>query len=169
MKLRHAGAEDAERVARLHIASWCATYTRELPAKFLATQDLAERTAVWRDQIDHGVMILLAGDGVELSGFAACGPARHAGTETGLWEIYNLHVAPALHGQGIGSALFAAAAALGRDRGATILVLWVVETNAAARGFYERQGMQYEGGQLEYPVGRGQFLHEVRYLMKLMD
>mgnify|MGYP001616585593 CR=1 FL=1 len=58
MTLKRAKAEDAERVARRHIASWCATYTRELPADFRATQDLAERTAVWRDQIDKGVTVI---------------------------------------------------------------------------------------------------------------
>jgi len=37
--LREATARDVRRIAQLHIASWQATYTSELPSGFLARQD----------------------------------------------------------------------------------------------------------------------------------
>ena len=167
--LRQATENDAGRVAQLHIASWRVTYVRELPASFLAALNLVERTASWRTQLQHGATVLVAEDAGELTGFVACGPARDQGSERGTWEIYNLHVDPARHGQGIGTVLFNRAVLLGRERDATQLVLWVVVTNSAARRFYELKRMVPDGAQQEHAVGNGHFLREVRYRMKLSN
>jgi ribosomal protein S18 acetylase RimI-like enzyme len=167
--LRQATENDAGRVARLHIASWQVTYVRELPASFLAALNLVERTASWRTQLQHGATVVVAEDAGELTGFVACGPARDEESERGTWEIYNLHVDPARHGQGIGSALFNRAVFLGRERDATQLVLWVVVTNSAARRFYELKRMVPDGAQQEQAVGNGHVLREVRYRMKLSN
>ncbi len=166
--LRQATERDAERIARLHIESWRATYADELSAELLGRQDLASREAAWRRQLQEGITVLLVEDGGDLAGFVACGPARNvASDESRAWEIYNLHVAPSRHGRGFGSALFDAAAHRGREAGETELVLWVVRTNAAARAFYERKGMGCDGGWQEHPVGPGEVLHEVRYRIRL--
>jgi ribosomal protein S18 acetylase RimI-like enzyme len=162
--LARAGENDAERIARLHIASWQATYARELSPTFLLNQDLARRAADWRRRISDGVAVLIAEEAHELAGFVACGPPKGTLGRPGGWEIYNLHVARACQGSGIGSELFDAAVALGRDRGARELVLWVVNTNASARAFYEHKGMRWDGGEQERALG-AETLHEVRYRM----
>ena len=159
-----AAEHDAERIASLHIASWRATYTRELSQAVLQRQDVAAHTAAWRRRLAEGVEVFLAEGGGELAGFVACGPARGGSSEE--WEIYNLHVAPTRHGQGLGSLLFDAALELGRERGARELVLWVVRTNDPARRFYERKGMRSDGGEQERAMG-DETLHEVRYKMDL--
>jgi hypothetical protein len=84
--LAEAREEDAERIARLHIASWQATYARELSQAFLQNQDLPARTAEWRRQLDSGVVVLLVKDGDGIAGFVACGPAPSA-ARLGEWEI----------------------------------------------------------------------------------
>ena len=124
--LVEAREEDAERIARLHIASWQATYAAELSHTFLLHQDLAARTAEWRRHLQDGVAVLLEEDGGAMAGFVACGFVRRR-RERAEWEVYNLHVAPSRHGEGFGSRLFDAAVRLGRERGARQLVLWVVK------------------------------------------
>jgi ribosomal protein S18 acetylase RimI-like enzyme len=160
--LTKAGEHDAERIARLHIASWQATYTRELSPAFLLNQDLAAHAAEWRRRIADHVAVLIAEEMHEIAGFVSCGPAKGTFAGPGEWEIYNLHVARAWQGKGLGSELFGAAAALGLDRGARELVLWVVKTNGSARAFYERKGMRWDGGEQERAL-EGEVLHEVRY------
>ena len=163
--LRAAQMDDAPRIAELHIASWRATYTTELPQAFLDCQDIEERTAYWRGRLAGGVIVLLAEGQDGLDGFVACGPA-HGGPTDGPdsveWEIYNLHVAPTRNGGGIGSRLFNAAEELGRDRGGRQLILWVVRTNATARTFYEAKGMRADGGEQQHVLG-DEVLHEMRY------
>jgi len=109
--------------------------------------------------------VLLASRGDEtVLGFCAHGPAPSSGEYlTSLWEIYGLHVQPALRGMGIGSRLFSEALARGRATGAAGLVLWVLSTNVPARRFYESRGMQPDGGEKRRELARDVVLHEVRY------
>lgn len=165
--LRRAREDDAERIARLHIQSWRSTYGHELSAAFLQGLDVAERAAEWRRRLVDGVAVILAEEVDGLAGFVACGPAGRADRSAGEWEIYNLHVAPPRRGVGLGSRLFDAAAELGRGQGAHELVLWVVETNNAARAFYERKGMRPEGVGEAHPLAFGETLIEVRHRMRL--
>lgn len=159
--------KQAEQIARLHIASWQATYAEELSHTFLQHQDQAARAAEWRRHLNDGVAVLLEQDGGAIAGFVACGLVRTVSCNHAEWEIYNLHVTPCRHGDGLGSRLFDAAASLGRERGARDLVLWVVRTNRTARAFYEHKGMQWDGGEQEHPVSPQEKLHEVRYRMGL--
>ena len=166
--VREATTGDARRIAQLHIASWQATYTRELPSDFLARQDPVAHAAGGLRQLEGGVHVQVTEENGSLVGFVACGPGRdELSLREEEWEIYNLHVAFSRQGQGIGSAMFENAVRLGREHGARSLVLWVVRTNARARAFYERRGMRLDGGEQEHSVGLGHVLHEVRYRMRL--
>jgi GNAT superfamily N-acetyltransferase len=169
MIVRRGEAGDADAIARLHIASWQATYRDELPAEFLDAQDLGARTAHWEREMGGGVEVLVADERSEVVGFVACGPTRDEGATGTTFEVYNLHAAPGRHGTGVGGALFDAASSLARDAGATQLSLWVVETNANARAFYERRGMQADGARQVHPLGPGAELREVRYRVALAD
>lgn len=168
MLIRQATIEDAQEIARLHIVSWQATYANELPSDFLAGLDLGARTARWRGQIEQGVQVLLAEEDGFLIGYVSCGPAQYGESlRPEEWQIYNLHVTPPRHGQGIGSVLFDRAVQLGRQSGATGLMLWVVRTNTNARAFYERKGMRHDGISQEGHFAPGAVLDEIRYKMTL--
>lgn len=164
--LTRAREDDARRIAELHLASWRATYTRELSRMFHDSQDLAAWEAEWRRHLASGVSVILAKEEDRLDGFVACGPVRGRSSDLLEWEIYNIHVAPARHGEGCGSRLFNAAVELGRQRGARQLVLWVVETNRPARAFYDSKGMKDDGGEQDHVLG-DETLHEIRYRMDL--
>jgi len=164
--LTKAREEDAGRIAELQIASWRATYTRELSQAFHDRQDVAVWTAEWRRHLADGVTVILAEGEDRLDGFVACGPTRGRSSNLVEWEIYNIHVAPDRHGEGLGSKLFNAAAELGQQRGARQLALWVVKTNNPARAFYEARGMKCDGSEQDHVV-EDQTLQEVRYRMDL--
>lgn len=164
--LKTAHEDDAERVARLHLASWRVTYTSELSEAFRDGQSTEAWTAKWRAEIASGVHVILAEDGDMLEGFVACGPPLDSTSELGGWEIYNLHTAPGRYGSGVGTSLFNAAAERGREHRSRQLVLWVVKSNFKARAFYEGKGMQLDGGEQDHRVGE-ETLHEVRYRVEL--
>jgi len=167
--LRRGSVDDAEAIARLHIASWRSTYVREMPAAFLDGLDVVARTARWRRQLEEGVRVVIAEDGADLTGYVACGPARDTLAGSGAWQVYNLHVSPSRQMQGIGSALFNAAVELGSEEGARELVLWVIDSNSNARSFYEHKGMRVSGHREEH-FARGDFsLGETLYSMGLPD
>jgi ribosomal protein S18 acetylase RimI-like enzyme len=104
----------------------------------------------------------------ELAGFCACGPSHDSQEPSpGAWEVYHLHVAPNLRGQGIGDQLFAAAVERGAGAGYRALTLWVIALNAANRRFYARQGMRTDGAEQIRPLGGGPAVAEVRYRLDL--
>jgi ribosomal protein S18 acetylase RimI-like enzyme len=168
MRIRRGGEEDAAGIARLHVASWQATYRDELPAAFLDGQDVDARRGHWEAEVRGGTGVLVAEDRGDLVGFVAFGPARDEDADASrTFQIHNLHAAPSRHGRGIGRALFEDALAEARAHGAREVTLWVVETNANARRFYERQGMEPDGARRTQPVGDGAELREVRYRCRL--
>src|ERR1051325_3288280 len=121
--IRPALAADAERIAALHIASWRAAYREELPAAYLAGQDLGVRTAMWLDHIGDGRTTVLVEDREgEIVGFCAFGPSRDADANPDeTWAIHNIHVSSELRRSGIGQLLFEAALDRARANAASVL------------------------------------------------
>jgi ribosomal protein S18 acetylase RimI-like enzyme len=115
------------------------TYAREAP--FTEQQ--------WRDRLSSRAVTFLAFAAEPGSGE----PAGLAGVyeHDGAAELVSMWVRPAARGLGIGQILVEAAAdwAKARDHGA--LYLWVTETNAAARGLYERCGFTPTGERQPLP------------------
>ncbi len=165
VQLRRAEQEDAASIARLHIASWRAAYSAELPSEYLAALDEGARAEQWRSRLARPTtQVLLAETAGELLGFCAHGPGQATRASlTSIWEIYGLHVLPQRRGRGIGSVLFGEAVRSACQADAQVLTLWVVATNAPARRFYEGKGMQPDGGAKDRELAPGITLHEVRY------
>lgn len=132
--IRRATPDDAAAIAALHVASWRSAYRGVLADAYLDGPIEAERTAHWQRTLAG----LSAGDAVLLApgiGFAAA-YARSDGDAL----LDNLHVAPALRGQGLGLGLLHAVAATLQGAGAHAMHLWVFDANTGARRFYERHG-----------------------------
>jgi ribosomal protein S18 acetylase RimI-like enzyme len=163
--LRPGGEADSEALAALHVASWRATYRDDLPAEFLARLDPTVRANGWRHWFRETPMrVSVAAVADRMIGFVAYGPVRDRDVDpTAVCQIYNLHVAPGEGGRGIGSALFQAAVADARSLGFRGLSLWVVVTNARARRFYERAGLEPDGATQAEPLEPGVVLSEMRY------
>ena len=82
-----------------------------------------------------------------------------------LW-IWELHVAAAFRGQGIGRALVERLAAEGRARGLRVLVCEAQNTNAPAIAFYRRVGFELDGIDLSYYANDDVTRGEVAFFMK---
>jgi ribosomal protein S18 acetylase RimI-like enzyme len=85
--------------------------------------------------------------------------ARSGVTEPEDGHVFSLYVHPDSQGLGLGRALLDAAVDRLRQAGHHTATLWVFEDNAAARGFYTRQGWLPDGAARTEPAYR---LPEIR-------
>jgi ribosomal protein S18 acetylase RimI-like enzyme len=142
MDVRAARMQDAPEIAAVHVRSWQAAYRGLLPQAYLDGLDPAQRTGQWEQVLSaadwsHGGT-LVADAGGRLSGFVSYGPARDDDADSRrAGEIYAIYLMPAAWNEGIGRQLMAAA--LGRlgEAGFDKALLWVLDSNARARRFYE--------------------------------
>lgn len=159
--VRRALAEDAEAIARVHVAAWQHGYRNLLPDDLLASLSVPQRAEQWRKRLvdAHGAATWVAGDADEpVRGFASAGPSRDDDAPTGTGELYALYVHPASWGTGVGSRLMTSALEVLGDAA----TLWVLETNQRARRFYARHGWRPDG--IRKHETRGTVvLDEVRY------
>jgi GNAT superfamily N-acetyltransferase len=159
---------DAAAIATIHIRSWQDAYRGIVPDEYLDALDIGERTHVWASVLNqtaegfHGSTSIVAlVDGV-VAGFATVGGLRGADPADNAGEIYSIYASPSVWGIGVGRALINAAVAQLEQRGHQGLFLWVLEANARARAFYERQGWNHDGEAQTIEVG-GRPLSELRY------
>lgn len=168
--IRPAQPEDAAAVARVHIAGWQEAYAGLLPHDFLAglPESFDRRRRFWEETArtlgGRGVFFV-ADIGGEVGGFVQGGESRDHPNE-GVGEITAIYLLPAHWGKGIGRQLFATAVDRLRDADFHSAVLWVLDTNARARRFYEAAGWAPDGAEKEERVG-DVILREVRYRTEL--
>jgi GNAT superfamily N-acetyltransferase len=166
-----ADERDIEAISALHVESWRATYRGMLPEAFLAGPVIADRLGLWRSRLTPPLpehqLVRKAVRGSLVVGFACV--LLTSELDHGCL-LDNLHVKPELTGSGIGRQLFeealAWARASSRRFGGTDtpgMHLWVLESNARARRFYERAG-GVSAEQRVCEVATGIMAAEVRYV-----
>ena len=133
--------DDGEAFTHVHEAAWDAT---------LAPID-GRRTGLAKPGVDAS--LLIAERGGEL-----VGEAVRLGS-----ELRDLYVVPEAWGTGAGQALMDEVLAEIRASGATEATLWVVDANARARRFYEREGWEPTGETRATPLGPA----ELQYALQL--
>ena len=140
--IRPAEAADADAIAALHAASWRASYRGSFSDAYLDGPIGGERRAFWRarfGQPPEGLVTLIASDGGTGPAGFVCGLCDHDAVRGTL--IDNLHVAPALKGNGLGRRLMQAVGNSLAARGSVGPVhLFVLVANRQAAGFYARLG-----------------------------
>jgi GNAT superfamily N-acetyltransferase len=167
--IREAVREDARAIAEVHVASWLAAYRGLMPDETLDALDVDARAVRWEAGLSDGsASALVAEDDDGIYGWATVGRSRDpdAGDEVG--ELYGLYLAPGHWDRGLGRELHDAAVDELRTHGFEVATLWVLDTNARARAFYERQGWRADGGAKQDRVGELRTLiDEVRYRIAL--
>lgn len=144
---------DAYAVARLHARAWRSAYRGLIDQDYL--DGLTPEALV--DQYTFGRVglrmpsTLVALDGPAVRGFATTGLSDLPN----LGELMALYVDPACVGSGVGSSLMRAARGRLRAVGVTDAVLWVLDANASARRFYERDGWRPDGACRTTAFGKG--------------
>jgi GNAT superfamily N-acetyltransferase len=166
LSLRPATPADADLIASIHSASWQATYRGLLPDAFLDGEVTRERAAYWQARLNapgaerrNVVIAEIAGESI---GFACV--ERQPDSAWGVL-LDNLHALPGHQGIGVGKLLMRAAVDWARAQGESQLYLYVLEGNAPAIGFYERQGWQFAGAEPDHMGGVD--ITALRYVYRL--
>ncbi|HVF07127.1 MAG TPA: GNAT family N-acetyltransferase [Actinomycetota bacterium] len=153
VRIREADEADARAIAEVHVRSWRWAYRGQLPDDTLDTLDVAEREGRWRAAIaDPATSVLVAGDDDVLDGFVSVGPARDDAASPSTAEVHAIYLEEHAAGKGIGRALLEQAVEAMRAAGAQRASLWVLESNARARRFYERAGWAWDGTRSSHQV-----------------
>lgn len=143
VRIRDAGPEDSEALARVRTLSWRSAYDGLLSPEAIASAtgpDCAERQRAFLAE-DPARRALLAEDDGEAVGMAVYGPDRDAGgPDASGAELYVIYVLPAYWSKNVGRPLMDQVIEDVRAGGYSRLALWVVEANERARRFYERYG-----------------------------
>lgn len=169
--IRQATLADAEALARLHVRSWQWAYRGQLPDEYLdrMSETMERRIEARRAQLadlppDYRVWI--AEQAGQMVGFAVTEPCRETDVPLSTGELSMIYLEQDAAGKGIGRTLFAHAVEDLRQRGYPQAILWVLETNARARRFYEAAGWRPDGASKteERP---GALLREARYYIAL--
>jgi ribosomal protein S18 acetylase RimI-like enzyme len=142
VRIRAAGEQDAEAVARLHADSWRRHYRGAYTDAYLDGDVVADRRAVWSVRLaaadPAAAATFLAEDDRGLAGFV-----HVVLDDDARWGslVDNLHVAHTHRRAGIGTALMSHAAAAVTERAEhPSLYLWVLEQNTSAQEFYRALG-----------------------------
>jgi ribosomal protein S18 acetylase RimI-like enzyme len=143
VRIRAAADHDAQAIGHVRVKVWRFAYRDILPEAYLAGLSPEERAGQWRSLLtDPGstrFVLVVVNERDEVVGFAAAGPQRSA--EPGYQgELYALYVLPLHQRRGLGRALVRAVAHRLSAGGMSSMLLWVLESNASARRFYERLG-----------------------------
>ncbi|GAA2770756.1 GNAT family N-acetyltransferase [Streptomyces rameus] len=154
---------DCDRVSEIRIRGWQHAYRGLMPQPYLDGLSVTADAERRRARFGRGggpVVNLVAEQGGRVLGWAAHGPYRDGGTDTGDAELYALYVDPAHLGRGIGRELLTAS--VERCPAYPRMLLWVLKDNVSARRFYERAGFRADGAEEPFEAD-GVPVPEVRY------
>lgn len=167
--LRPATPADAEAIARVHEASRIAAFRTHLPPEILHIMPMEERIARWQGWlVAPGAVTLVASRDGRIVGFGTLAPSSDDDTDPRrVCEMPTLYVHPDHWRQGIGRRLCGAVIELARDHGYETLILWTMETNDAARVFYESLGFRADGAKKKDPGAPSSSILAIRFRLDL--
>ena len=138
--LRPALIDDAQSIAKVHVASWRTTYPGIVPQPYIDSLNEEEFAQRWHTRLteEPDLCIRVAEQDGLLCGFASGGPCRQtiAGLSAELYAIYLLTFA---QHRGIGALLFWSVVQNLVASGHKSMYVWVLRQNPS-RHFYERMG-----------------------------
>jgi GNAT superfamily N-acetyltransferase len=151
-----AASADAAALGELHLTTWRATYGAHVREAWYAEQLAAHVVRDWsetiRSHVAKGGGLLSARCDGRPVGFCQYGPSEDRDDdrlEAG--QVQRLYVHPERQRTGIGRALLGAAMDRLREAGSRTATLWVLETDARARAFYEALGWTLDGARMVQP------------------
>jgi ribosomal protein S18 acetylase RimI-like enzyme len=134
-----AALDDAQAIAQVQVSTWQHTYRGILPQAFLESLDVERSAESWQAVIGDKRRTTLVVDAPGVVGFCTAGPSRgeHYGYRG---EVEAIYILPAEQGRGHGTALIRATMRWLAERELEPVLVWALEANAAAHGFYESLG-----------------------------
>jgi ribosomal protein S18 acetylase RimI-like enzyme len=152
LRIVPAKPEQAREIAEVHVAGWRWGYRDQLPNEVLDGLSVDERETEWRNILavdDHSERVFVATQLERVVGFASFGTSGDDDAASRTGELFALYLLEEAAGRGVGRALLerAEGSLRGRFDRAT---LWVLESNARARRFYEAAGWMWDGTTSEH-------------------
>lgn len=166
--IRSATLDDARAIAVVHVKSWHGAYEGLLPDSLLRGISVDQRERRWRQTIGgvgSGQVLVVIVAGL-LRGFAHLCQSPDGNVRRQVGQLDALYLDPSCWGRGLGRQLHDRALEALGAQGFRSAVLWVLEGNARARGFYERMGWMPDGAR-KVERWEAVALHEVRYRREL--
>jgi len=150
---------DERDLARIHVDAWSDAYRGFLPDDVIDGQTVDRRTRQWERTIASGIMACwIAHVAGQPAGLMSVGPSD----AEDMGEVYTIYVTKPYWDRGVGSLLWDSGMARLRVDGYASAGLWVLDTNARARRFYEHKGWSSNGdARMDDTFGRA--ISEVRY------
>ena len=164
MLVRTAKLNDAQEIARIAVDTWRAAYRGHISDAVLNAQNVERRAALWHDRLSEsrGRVFVAEKDG-SLVGFCDLIPTRDKDGGPTVGEIAAIYILSQHWRQGIGRALCDRALSEAQRQGYSVVTLWVLSSNRAARCFYEAMGFSLDGATKIEKASDGSDLHEVRF------
>jgi ribosomal protein S18 acetylase RimI-like enzyme len=141
--IRLAEPKDVSGLAEVHVRTWQHAYRDQIPDDFLDGLSVEGRTSLWEtwlSQLSSDSAVHVASRGATIVGFCWVGPAREGVPVNLAGELYAIYVLPDYQNEGLGSKLMTAGLNSLKACGFREATLWVLESNAPSRSFYERRG-----------------------------
>ena len=142
-RVRTAHYTDVPSLGRVHSAAWRETYRGLIDDGYLdwLTPEVSVKIFQRRQRAD---LLVLEEEG-EIGGFAVTGHAREEDLPADTGELGGLYLLKACQGKGYGRMLFEKAEERLRSLGCRRMILWVLDGNEQAAGFYKKMGMRSDG------------------------
>src|SRR5262245_36235858 len=147
-RIREAVPADARSIAEIHVRAWQAAYRGQLTDEYLDGLSVEDRLEQHRHSLEAPPAqwrTWVAEEADATIGFSVTGPSQDADATERTGEVYAIYLEPDRVGTGSGRALFEHAVEDLRERGFDAATLWVLESNARARRFYEVAGWRHDG------------------------
>jgi GNAT superfamily N-acetyltransferase len=169
--VRPAQREDAARIAEIHVQSWQNACRGLIPQDYLDGLDPATGVARWAEMLEqadpvHGTVLVVVNEAEQVAGFANAGPSRDQDAGADVGEVRAIYLSPDDWGQGQGRMLMAATLERLAAVAYTDVTLWVLDSNARARRFYDAAGFRPDGA-VKVDDSHGFALRELRYRRQL--
>ena len=164
MNIREARLSDAETIAGIHVASWQSAYRGQIPDAILDNMDSAKRAVFWQAHLaDARFRTYVAEADGNIIGFCDLIPSRDldSNPQTAA-EIAAIYIDPSHWRRGAGRALCRRVCEVARNTGFKFITVWALESNTAARQFYEALDFEPDGGAKSEPLN-GYLLREIRF------
>src|SRR5215470_2381195 len=162
--VRSAVLDDADAIAKVHVAAWQDAYRDIVANDFLAGLSVKQRADRWREIIasnqagDANALFVVTNK--KICGFVACGPARDHDFP-GHGEIFAIYILPGEQKQGHGRKLFEASKEFFSRKGFQRAYVWSLEQNTLAHKAYEKWGARRTVGRLKEVEIGGVNLREI--------
>jgi GNAT superfamily N-acetyltransferase len=171
LDVREAQPGDARAIAEVSVASRRWSYRDLFPDADLEALSVEDTTADFAEGLaglPPGAAVFVAELTGHVVGYAYVLPSPDVDVPAQTSELGSIYITEEVAGTGVARALMNAAIERARVAGQGALTLWVRRENGRARRFYEKCGLQLDGGQRSRPHDVLPFeIHEIRYRMSL--